>query len=99
MFLVYAIIQIDEIRQVFDGTDSDELNQHKIPVTLLTTLIPLMIGLCEIGYLVLSWFCWREMGWDIYKVSPRRGFLTQGKTNSLRSLAFDLYSPWVRTDA
>lgn len=69
MFLVYAIIQIDEIRQVFDGTDSDELAKDKIPVTLLTTLIPTMIGLCEIGYLILSWFCWREMGWDIYKVS------------------------------
>ncbi|KAL7410354.1 hypothetical protein BDY24DRAFT_344272 [Mrakia frigida] len=70
MFLVYAIIQIDEIRQAFDGTDSDELSSSaasKIPVTLLTALIPSMIGACEIGYLILSWFCWREMGWDIYK--------------------------------
>lgn len=68
---VYAIIQIDEIRQAFDGTDSDELSSSaasKIPVTLLTALIPSMIGACEIGYLILSWFCWREMGWDIYKV-------------------------------
>lgn len=72
LFLGYSIIQIDEIRVVFGDsfTAAAQPKVKKVPVELLTSLIPGMIGLCELGYLTLSWF--------VYKVRPT-AFLIQPK--------------------
>ncbi|CED84969.1 hypothetical protein [Phaffia rhodozyma] len=69
MFLGYSIIQIDEIRIAFGTTFNADATSlvNGVPVLLLTSLIPAMIGLCEIGYIILSWFIYKEFGWDVYK--------------------------------
>lgn len=65
-FLIYAIIQIGEIRQVLGDGVVDGSGQ-RVPVQVLTGAIPCVIGIAQILYLILSWYLWREFGWQIYK--------------------------------
>ncbi|CAD6580034.1 MAG: hypothetical protein CYPHOPRED_001062 [Cyphobasidiales sp. Tagirdzhanova-0007] len=63
-FLIYAVIQISEIKQAVAGLDDRSLNTaSKISVSL----IPVIIAVAEIGYCGLSWYIYRLMGWDIFK--------------------------------
>ncbi|KAH8835418.1 hypothetical protein DL96DRAFT_1574132 [Flagelloscypha sp. PMI_526] len=57
-FLLYSIIQITEIR------DDTTL---KIPITALTTIIPIVISIAEIAYIALGWKIYNEFGWKVYK--------------------------------
>lgn len=66
LFLVYAIIQITEIRNV-----QTELNNvtgiSRINVRVLTTAIPIVIAVAELIYVALAWKIYHEFGWKVYK--------------------------------
>lgn len=70
--LTYSIIQIDEIRGVFDSAPGAGLSTttatglRAIPVELLSALIPAAIGAGQVGYLALAWALWKEFGWEAY---------------------------------
>jgi len=61
LFLVYAIIQIGEIR------DLNLKTSGHIPVNALTTIIPIVIAIAEIAYVGLGWKIYNEFGWSVYK--------------------------------
>ena len=64
MFLVYAVIQIFEIRESII-TSQDGISD--IPVHVLTSIIPIVMSVAEIAYIALGWKIWTEFGWKIYK--------------------------------
>jgi hypothetical protein len=69
--LTYSIIQISEIRGVFDlapgaNLPSTSTSLRAIPVGLLSALIPAAIGAGEVGYLALAFYLYREFGWESY---------------------------------
>jgi hypothetical protein len=66
LFLVYAIIQIGEIRQSLQPGPSGILLD--IPISTLTTIIPCVISAAEIAYICLGWKIYREFGWKVYKL-------------------------------
>lgn len=68
LFLLYAIIQIGEIRQALSTATA--LHDHgvdSIPINVLTTIIPIVIAVAEIAYVALGWKIYNEFGWKVYK--------------------------------
>lgn len=63
LFLIYAVVQITEIREIIPSTDSSS----KIPINLLTTVIPIVISVAELAYIGLGWKIYNEFGWKVYK--------------------------------
>ncbi|KAI0803078.1 hypothetical protein BC629DRAFT_1284250 [Irpex lacteus] len=64
LFLVYAIIQINEIRTSLPlGTKG----LSHIPINVLTTIIPIVISVAELVYCGLGWKIYTEFGWKVYK--------------------------------
>ncbi|KAF8845390.1 hypothetical protein BDN67DRAFT_987093 [Paxillus ammoniavirescens] len=63
LFLIYAVIQIGEIR---NSTTTSEGIIH-IPVNVLTDIIPAVISAAEIAYIALGWKIYNEFGWKVYK--------------------------------
>ncbi|KAJ7139913.1 hypothetical protein C8R44DRAFT_975634 [Mycena epipterygia] len=62
LFLVYAVIQIGEIRQL------DTLSATgSVPISVLTTIIPIVIAIAEVAYIALGWKIYHEFGWKVYK--------------------------------
>ncbi|KIY51365.1 hypothetical protein FISHEDRAFT_64356 [Fistulina hepatica ATCC 64428] len=66
LFLVYAIIQIDEIRTSI-ATSSSSGVISSIPINVLTIIIPCVIGVAELAYIALGWKIYHEFGWKVYK--------------------------------
>jgi len=65
--LIYALIQITEIRGVLgDGVIPG--TSQTVPVQVLTGAIPIIIGASSLAFAILAWFLWRDFGWQIYKV-------------------------------
>ncbi|KAF5382933.1 hypothetical protein D9757_006284 [Collybiopsis confluens] len=62
LFLLYAIIQIGEIRE-FVTTDKSS----SVPIEALTTIIPIVIAIAELAYIGLGWKIYNEFGWKVYK--------------------------------
>ncbi|KAJ6604439.1 hypothetical protein DFH09DRAFT_1354193 [Mycena vulgaris] len=62
LFLVYAIIQISEIRQLDTSSATGS-----IPINVLTTTIPIVIAIAEVAYIALGWKIYHEFGWKVYK--------------------------------
>ncbi|KAN0063059.1 hypothetical protein ACQY0O_004222 [Thecaphora frezii] len=65
-FLVYSVIQIQEIRNVL-GDGILEGTSQTVPVQILTGAIPIVISVAEIAFVILGWRMWKEFGWQIYK--------------------------------
>lgn len=61
LFLVYAIIQIGEVRQL------DIRTSGHIPINVLTTMTPIVIGIAQVAYVTLGWKIYNEFGWSVYK--------------------------------
>lgn len=40
----------------------------KIPITVLTDIIPVVIGIAEVIYVGLGWKIYTEFGWKVYKL-------------------------------
>ncbi|KAF8740681.1 hypothetical protein AX14_007811 [Amanita brunnescens Koide BX004] len=66
LFLVYAIIQINEVKASVTSLKGTE-GLEKIPITVLTTIIPIVISVAEVAYVALGWKIYNEFGWKVYK--------------------------------
>lgn len=64
LFLVYAIIQIGEVRGLLP---ENATGFSRIPVDALTTTIPIVISVAELAYIALGWKIYTEFGWKVYK--------------------------------
>lgn len=64
LFLIYAIIQIGEIQ----GSTTTSDGFIKLPVNVLTNIIPVVISTAEIAYIALGWKIYNEFGWKVYKL-------------------------------
>ncbi len=40
----------------------------KIPIAVLTTIIPVVIAVAEVAYIALGWKIYNEFGWKVYKL-------------------------------
>lgn len=65
LFLVYAIIQIGEIRSTLSDSTSSGISH--IPIEVLTATIPIVISVAELAYVALGWKIYNEFGWKVYK--------------------------------
>ncbi|KAG7099476.1 hypothetical protein E1B28_001324 [Marasmius oreades] len=63
LFLVYAIIQISEVREAVIAKQGIT----NIPINVLTTIIPIVIAVSELAYIALGWKIYDEFGWKVYK--------------------------------
>lgn len=66
LFLVYAGIQIIEIKS-FTTDLGNSKGISRIPVNVLTTIIPIVIAVAELVYIGLAWKIYHEFGWKVYK--------------------------------
>lgn len=66
LFLVYAVIQITEIKALASAITSTA-GISRIPVNTLTTIIPIVIAVAELIYIGLAWKIYHEFGWKVYK--------------------------------
>ncbi|GAA5927718.1 hypothetical protein JCM10213_000875 [Rhodosporidiobolus nylandii] len=57
LFLVYALVQIHEIRSLVNGA----------ALKVLVWFIPGMISLTELTYLATIWAIYKEFGWQVFK--------------------------------
>ena len=65
LLLAYAIVQRSEIIE-FVPTNSSGISH--IPVQAMTSIIAVVIGLSEIGYIALGYKIYTEFGWKVYKL-------------------------------
>lgn len=63
--MVYAVIQINEIRNSLLPGPTGVLSD--IPISVLTTVLPCVIAVAEIAYIALGWKIYQEFGWKVYK--------------------------------
>ncbi|KAA1468574.1 hypothetical protein DENSPDRAFT_878231 [Dentipellis sp. KUC8613] len=66
LFLVYSIIQSSEIKRSL-GQLQDPDGSTKLSVNVLTTVLPVVIGVAEVAYIALGWKIYTEFGWKVYK--------------------------------
>ncbi|THV07568.1 hypothetical protein K435DRAFT_741900 [Dendrothele bispora CBS 962.96] len=66
LFLVYAIIQIGEVKEAVQDANSGT-GILSIPINVLTTIIPVVIAVAELAYIALGWQIHNEFGWKVYK--------------------------------
>jgi hypothetical protein len=65
-FLAYAIIQSREIQASLASVHDQNGFSH-IPVNVLLTVLPIVIGVSELIYIALSYKIYTEFGWKVYK--------------------------------
>ena len=63
-FLIYAIIQISEIKSAFNELDDHTLDEISL---VLVAIIPGIISVAGLAYCYLSWHIYRLMGWEVFK--------------------------------
>jgi len=69
VLLIYAVVQIFEIRSTLPGlTSGTESPIFDIPINILIIIIPFVVALAELAYVILGWSIWREFGWKVYKL-------------------------------
>jgi predicted transcriptional regulator with HTH domain len=66
LFLLYSIIQIREVQEATAAASIDA-GISNVPIHVLTTIIPIVIGISEIAYIGLGWKIYHEFGWKVYK--------------------------------
>lgn len=72
--MLFSSRQISELRTIFkdtrqidtDGDTSVSEAIYDIPVDALTGTMLGVIAFVEVGLVTLSWFVYKEMGWQIY---------------------------------
>jgi len=62
MFLVYSVMQIQEVKTAFQRIGNPDPS-----VPTIVSIVPIMIGITEIIYCFLSWKIFKEFGWVIFK--------------------------------
>ncbi|KAI0050728.1 hypothetical protein FA95DRAFT_1486824 [Auriscalpium vulgare] len=66
LFLLYGVIQSTEIRNTL-GQATFHAGFSHLPVNVLTTALPIVIGIAELAYIGLGWKIYTEFGWKVYK--------------------------------
>lgn len=66
LFLIYAVIQISEVRHSLTNVSSQSGFSH-LNIDVLTTALPIVIGVAELAYIALAWTIYNEFGWKVYK--------------------------------
>lgn len=66
LFLAYAIIQSSEVRHSLTSVSSQSGFSH-LNIDVLTTALPIVIGIAELAYIALAWTIYNEFGWKVYK--------------------------------
>lgn len=66
LLLAYSAIQITEIRAIFPPDQKGVFS--RVPVTVLTDIIPIVTGIAQIAYIGLGWKIYTEFGWKLYKL-------------------------------
>lgn len=61
---VFSIVQIGEVTSAIKGTTS---GISKIPINVLTILIPCVVGVSTLAYCALGYRIYQEFGWQVYK--------------------------------
>ncbi|KAF8640856.1 hypothetical protein AX17_000504 [Amanita inopinata Kibby_2008] len=90
LFLAYAIIQINEVKDaVTSGTNA---GVSKIPISVLTTIIPVVISIAEVAYIGLGWKIYNEFGWKVYK------FLGADRQRKKMYANFQVYECLIKFD-
>lgn len=72
LFVIYAGIEIEEIRNILGNTTpaANAQTTHNLltlPLNVLTAIVIAVVAASEIAVVVLTWFIWREFGWRIYR--------------------------------
>lgn len=65
LFLLAAIVQIKEVQESIGPISAPGVTG--IPVSVLTTIIPIVISLAEVAYIALGWKIYNEFGWQVFK--------------------------------
>jgi hypothetical protein len=86
MFLAYAIISVSEVRTAFQAID-----RFSDSVAVYVTIVPIMIGVAQAFFCVLSFAIWKEFGWDVFKTVRSRS------ASKCRLNPFD--TSWAQTGA
>ncbi|KAG1722875.1 uncharacterized protein EDB91DRAFT_1340342 [Suillus paluster] len=66
-FLLYAIIEIIEIKNSVTPWATTSAGILHVPLNVLTDMIPVVISAAEIAYIALGWKIYQEFGWKAYK--------------------------------
>jgi len=66
LILIYSCIQISEVRSIFPSDQKGVFS--KVPINVLTAIIPSVIAVAEIVYIALGWKIYTEFGWKVYKL-------------------------------
>lgn len=94
-----SVSQISELRTIFkdtgqidaDGDTSVSEAIYDIPVDALTGTMLGVIAFVEVGLVTLSWFVYKEMGWQIYHGKfSRASFIQTYPDGFLRIVTIDL---------
>lgn len=70
LLLVYAGIEVVELRQTLDYIPPDAAGESKIltlPLNILSGIVLGVLGLAQVIIVVLTWYIWKEFGWRIYR--------------------------------
>ncbi|KAF9451804.1 hypothetical protein P691DRAFT_723402 [Macrolepiota fuliginosa MF-IS2] len=65
LLIIYAAIQIGEVREAL-GPGSTETIAN-IPISVLTTIIPIVVAVAEVFFIALGYKIYNEFGWKVYK--------------------------------
>ncbi len=67
LLLLYAVIQIGEIKEVVQNANGTSGGISDIPINVLTVIIPCVIAAAELAFIGLGWKIYHEFGWKVYK--------------------------------
>lgn len=66
--MAYSIIQIGEVRETLSNIVTDTgTGLSDIPINVLTTITPCVVGAAELIFILLGWKIYHEFGWKVYK--------------------------------
>lgn len=93
LLIIYAAIQIGEVREAL-GPDPGKVAAaaSKIPIDVLTTIIPIVVSVAEIFFIGLGWKIYHEFGWKVYK------FLGADRNIKRMYASYQIYECLVKFD-
>ncbi|KAJ3568978.1 hypothetical protein NP233_g5358 [Leucocoprinus birnbaumii] len=92
LLIIYAAIQIGEIRAALGPDNPDITVISKIPIDVLTTTIPIVLSVAELVYIGLGWKIYHEFGWKVYK------FLGADRNIKRMYASYQIYECLVKFD-
>ncbi|KAF5356362.1 hypothetical protein D9756_004235 [Leucocoprinus leucothites] len=92
LLIIYAAIQIGEIRAALGPGNGDITVISKIPIDVLTTTIPIVLSVAELIFIGLGWKIYHEFGWKVYK------FLGADRNIKRMYASYQIYECLVKFD-